>query len=406
MNILHIYDEYGPVLGGGSAPTVVLNLSRTMVEWGHNVTVVERRHENEPLTECVDGVKFIRIESKKRASFPARELESPLGVAKLAIDGVEFAFKVKSFLRKNSNFDVVHVHFPLGNSVLVTIDRKIRNKMIYTAHIGEEGKRLKLSSDAPLPLRLFSPDLYLMKRVKKTVVLNEPLKVKLADKGIDKEKLVVIPNGVDVNHFGNFSKNTLDKIREKYGIAGKITVMFAGGIIPRKGGDYLVRAAEMILRDGYEDVLFLLVGSFKYNEEFANKIVRYVRSRGLEENVKFTGFVPYEDLKALYQACDVFVLPSFEEGHGIVLTEAMASGKPLIGSNVGGISAQIRDGWDGFLIEPGNEKQLAEKIRYLIDNPEERERMGENSRKLAEEEFDWEKIAERYFKVYEEVAGL
>ena len=118
-------------------------------------------------------------------------------------------------------------------------------------------------------------------------------------------------------------------------------------------------------------------------------------------NVRFTGFIPYEDLKALYSACDIFVLPSFEEGFGIVLTEALASGKPLIGTKVGGIPMQRRDGWNGFLVEPGNEKQLAEKIKYLMDHPEEREIMGRNSRKLAEEEFDWKKITERYLEVYE-----
>jgi len=98
-------------------------------------------------------------------------------------------------------------------------------------------------------------------------------------------------------------------------------------------------------------------------------------------------------------------LPSCGEGDPIALKEALASGKPLIGTKVGGIPAQIKDGWNGFLVEPGNEKQLAEKIRYLIDNPEERERMGKNSRKLAREEFDWKKIAERYLKIYEEVIG-
>jgi glycosyltransferase involved in cell wall biosynthesis len=82
----------------------------------------------------------------------------------------------------------------------------------------------------------------------------------------------------------------------------------------------------------------------------------------------------------------------------------MASGKPLIGSNVGGIPMQIRDGWNGFLVEPGNERQLAEKIKYLIDHSEERERMGKNSRELAEGEFNWSKIAERYLEVYREVA--
>jgi glycosyltransferase involved in cell wall biosynthesis len=62
-------------------------------------------------------------------------------------------------------------------------------------------------------------------------------------------------------------------------------------------------------------------------------VIDYAKSKGV--NAKFTGFVPYEDLKALYSACDVFVLPSFEEGQGILLLEAMASGKPLIGSKVG-----------------------------------------------------------------------
>jgi len=404
MNVLHVYDEYGPVLGGGSAPTVVLNLSKTMVKWGHNVTVVERRHGNEPLVEYVGGVKFVRINAKKRVPFPAKGLETPSGVVKLLIDGVEFAFKVKNFLESNNGFDVVHVHFPFGSSVLATIDREMRSRMVYTAHVGEEGKRFKLTSDTPLVLRLLSPDLYLMKRVRKNVVLNKPLKDKLVEKGIDEEKIEVIPNGVSVKDFGNFDRNTVDKVKKKYGINERVTVMFAGSITPRKGVDYLVRSGEMIVRDR-KDVLFLLVGSTEYNKEFSKKLIEYVKCRNLDRNIRFTGFVPYEDLKVLYSICDIFVLPSFEEGFGIVLTEAMASGKPLVGTNVGGIPMQIREGWNGFLVGPGNGKQLTEKIRYLIENEEERKRMGRNSRKLAEEEFDWSIIAEKYLKVYKELVS-
>ena len=179
--------------------------------------------------------------------------------------------------------------------------------------------------------------------------------------------------------------------------------MFAGTITPRKGVDRLVKAAEMVLRD-HKDVTFLLVGNLKLDEEFVNRVVKYVKDKGLNRNIRFTGFVPYEDLKALYSACDIFVLPSFGEGDPIALKEALASGKPLVGSNVGGIPMQIRDGWNGFLVEPGNERQLAEKIRYLIENEEERERMGKNSRKLAEEEFSWEKITDRYVEVYENIS--
>ena len=266
---------------------------------------------------------------------------------------------------------------------------------IYTAHVGEESKRFGFDS-APMTLKIFSPDLYLMKRVRKSVVLNEPLKRKLIEKGIPEEKLEVIPNGVNVEDF-EVSKEEVERVRKKYGLEG-VVVMFAGTVTPRKGVFELIRAAEIL---NNKDVLFLIVGNLNLDREYAQKVMEYARIKGI--NAKFTGFVPYEDLKALYSACDVFVLPSFEEGHGIALTEAMASEKPLIGSNVGGIPMQIKDGWNGFLVEPGNEKQLAEKIEYLIENEEERAIMGKNSRKLAKEEFDWEKIAEKYLRVYESI---
>jgi len=403
MNILHVYDEYGPVLGGGSAPTVVYNLSRTMVKWGHNVTVVERKHGDEPCLEYVEGIEFVRIEAKKRVPFPAKGLESPLGIMKLLADGVEFAFKVKKFLRENNDFDVVHVHFPLGNSVLATIDKEICGRMIYTAHVGEEGKRFNLTSSTPLVLRLFSPDLYLMKRVKKSVVLNKPLKDRLVERGISEERVVVIPNGISVGDFGNFDRETIGKVKEKYNLYSyEAIVMFAGSITPRKGVDYLVRAGERIIKEN-NNVLFLLVGSPKYNREFSKKLIEYVKHNNLNGNIKFTGFIPYEDLKVLYSVCDVFVLPSFGEGDPIALKEALASGKPLVGSNIGGISVQIKHGWNGYLVEPGNEKQLAEKIFYLIEDREVRKRMGRNSRKLAEEEFDWSIITKKYLKVYKEL---
>ena len=125
------------------------------------------------------------------------------------------------------------------------------------------------------------------------------------------------------------SKEEVERVRKKYGLEG-VVVMFAGTVTPRKGVFELIRAAEIL---NNKDVLFLIAGNLNVDREYAQKVMEYARIKGI--NAKFTGFVPYEDLKALYSACDVFVFPSFEEGHGIVLTKAMASGKPLIGSNVG-----------------------------------------------------------------------
>ncbi len=404
MKILHIFDDYGTpgekaLPGIGSVPSVVYYLAKYTAKKGHDVTVLERGHDkNDPEEEYLDGVRYVRIRADKLPAAPYKLIKSPTGLMRLFSDGVSMALKINEFLKKE-DFDIVHVHFPFAACILININRKIREKMVYTAHIGEEKKRFSLDSKLSL-LKLFSPDLYLMKRIKKSVVLNENLKSMLVAKGLKDEKLEVIPNGIDVNEF-NVSKDEVERVKEKYKLNG-ITVMFAGTITPRKGVDRLARAAEIILKD-FRDVTFLLVGNLKLDEEFANRVIKYVKDRGLDRNIKFTGFVPYEDLKALYSACDIFVLPSFGEGDPIALKEALASGKPLIGSNVGGIPMQIRDGWNGFLVEPGNEKQLAEKIKYLIENKEERERMSKNSRKLAEEEFSWEKITNRYVEVYENV---
>jgi len=103
----------------------------------------------------------------------------------------------------------------------------------------------------------------------------------------------------------------------------------------------------------------------------------------------------------MYAAADIFVLPSMAEGDPLVTLEAMASGLPVIATRVGGIPNQVRDDWNGFLVDPGNEEQLAERIAYLLENPEERKRMALNSRRRAEEEFDWKKISERLSQVYQ-----
>jgi len=401
MRIIHVYDGHERVLPGeGSVPTCVYYIAKYTAKEGHDVTVLERKWAGTNHRDEVDGIKFVRFDLNICSNISNREIvydqiRKPTGALRFILDRLMFALKANKYLRQDE-FDVVHIHLPFAANILININRKLREKMVYTAHIGEERKRLALDSSAPLALKLFSPDLYLMKRVRKSIVLNEPLKERLIKKRIPEEKLEVIPNGVNIEEF-KLSEEEIERVKKKYCLEGTV-VMFAGTVTPRKGVFELIRAAEIL---NSRDILFLIVGNLNLDKDYARMVMEYARSRGI--NARFTGFVPYEDLKALYSACDIFVLPSFEEGDPIALKEAMASGKPLIGSNVGGITMQIRDGWNGFLVEPGNERQLAERIKYLVENEEERRKMGRNSRKLAEEEFDWAKITEKYLKVYEEL---
>lgn len=401
MKILHIYDGHDRLLPEGSVPTTTYKTAQYAARIGHEVTALERRWQGLPYTEEIDGITFERLELRTGSThpwtdIPYEQVKSPIGLLRLILNRVEFAIRANKWLKRR-DFDIVHAHLPFAAAVLVTINRQLRQKMVYTAHIGEEKKRLRLDSSAPLVLKLFSPDIYLMKRVRKTVVENEAIKSVLEAKGI--RNVEVIHPGVEVADFV-VSEEEVKAARAKHG-GDRRVVMFSGTITPRKGIHVLLGAARQVKADA----LYLLVGSTSMDRQYASRMMQFANANGLRDSVSFTGHLRLNELKPLYQACDVFVLPSLEEGFGAAMLEAMASGKPLIGSRIGGITLQIRDGWNGFLVEPGNEKELAEKMQYLLDHPEERQRMGENSRRLAEQEFAWTAVADRHLKVYETVAA-
>lgn len=413
MKILHIYDEHERVFPGeGSGPYIVYNIAKYTAAMEHDVTVLERRWKDLDYREEIEGIKFERVDlhfcsSISRKEPPRKIIKSPVGLLRFILDRTEFAFKALRYLKKN-NFDVVTVYFPFAAVILVTLSRKVRKKMIYREMIGAVKGRLKLGSAKNMPLlfNFFSPDLYLMKRVGKVVTLTESVRSELVSSGkIEPEKVITVPLGVDTSEF--YPDISIDNIKERYGLNSKTIVLFASEIIRRKGVEYLVKAANIVVNQlGYKDTLFLFKGKVS-EKEYLEEIHKLIGEYKLEGNVKMIlGYIPqFEDVKRLYVASDIYVLPSLEDSMPTSLLEPLACGKPLVGTNIDGIVPIIKDGWNGFLVEPANEEQLAEKIRYLIDHPEKWEEMGKNSRKLAEEEFDWKKIVEKYLGVYEEVKG-
>ena len=106
------------------------------------------------------------------------------------------------------------------------------------------------------------------------------------------------------------------------------------------------------------------------------------------------------EVRELMLAWDIFVLTSRFEGLPLVIIEAMFAGLPVVASNVGGISELVIDGRTGFLTDAGWLDDLVEKLLYLINNPKERQRMGEAGRKIAQEEFGVRKMTDKYEKLY------
>jgi starch synthase len=403
MNILQIGTGAikMPPLGYGGVELVIYSTSKHMVRAGHEVTIFDiKESEVDPDAEYTDGIKFVRLHTRKKGT-PFRNFV--MSYISTRIDALVFALKVNKYIRRN-NFDTIHLHATLIGLILTFLNRRLRRRMVFTVH--------SPGWDMPYSSRwdrfALAMDYRLMTKVGRVIVFTDALKEKLVAMGkVKPEKVAVIHLGVDPGKF----RPDIDAsgIKRKYELEGRTTILFVGRIAPYKGAEYLVKAADIVVNHfGCKEAMFLLLGARTaldnvQHSDYISRIIRFIKDHGLEANLTLVGTVPSDELPPIFSACDIFVLPSLGETFGLVVSQAMASGKPIIGTKLAGILVQVRDGWNGYVVDPANEHQLAEKIKYLIDQPGERRRMGLNGRKFAEDEFDWSKVSDRILQVYQTV---
>jgi len=181
--------------------------------------------------------------------------------------------------------------------------------------------------------------------------------------------------------------------RARYGLDGKLVLLTVARLVRHKGHDQVLRTLALL--DGrYGDVVYLIVGA---GQERAS-LERQVAALGLASQVRMLGALPWREVERLYQACDVFVMPSRQEGTdveglGMVYLEAGLRGKPVIGGRSGGIPDAVRDGETGFLVDPSDPEDLARALGRLLSDEGLRRRMGENGRRRVLDEFSIERSA-------------
>ncbi len=213
---------------------------------------------------------------------------------------------------------------------------------------------------------------------------------------VNKEKIRVVPNGVDPQRF----KPTEDyeKIRQEIGVNDKPCVLFVGRLIQRKGLPFLVEAAKDIIKECSE-TMFVIVG----DGPLRGHLVAELEKTNLSRNFKFLGDVTDEMLPKLYNCCDVFALPSIQEGQGIALLEAQATAKPVVVFNVGAVSEAMLNGYSGLLVKPTDSGELGQAILRLLSDKQLRERMGARGREFVSKNYSWSICAEKMFNIYNEV---
>jgi L-malate glycosyltransferase len=195
-------------------------------------------------------------------------------------------------------------------------------------------------------------------------------------------KSTIIPNGVYPTRFAQLNRH---EARDVVGLKEEGTfIIYVGALRTVKGVEYLLTAMKSITeRD--PSVRLLIVGEGAERQ----KLEGLVRNLGLERAVQFTGRVANEDIPYYLSASDLFVLPSLSEGFPITLLEAMASGLPIVATNVGDISTFVENNVNGFLVEPGRASEIAERVLQLLQDRRLNEYMAQNNLTKAKL-FSWD----------------
>ncbi len=211
---------------------------------------------------------------------------------------------------------------------------------------------------------------------------------------IQKEKVTVVPNGVDINVF---APKEAENLKEKLGISGKI-VMYAG-IMDRINGMLDLANVIPYIITKKPDISFVFIGHGPEEDKIITLSKKYPQ-------VKFLPMVPYDEMPNYYQMCDAFVIPrpstiSSETVTPLKLLEAMAMEKSVLGSNVGGIAEVIKHGENGYLYEKGNMESFKKALLDILDA--DNGQIGKNARRTVVNNYTWDKSAKILQKVYEDL---
>lgn len=210
-----------------------------------------------------------------------------------------------------------------------------------------------------------------LRKIDKLITISEFHFKNYKKNNIDLKKVQVIYNSVDQNYF-NLKKSDFNK--------KELIFLETASLIERKGQVDILEACKILKKNGYKFKV-LLIGEGEDEKKIKNLIIKYK----LETTVSLLGFK--ENVKEYLEKCNVFLLPSYSEGLPLSILEAMSIGRPIISTNIAGIPEIVLNKVNGFLIEPGDYQELANKMKYFIENVDEIKKMGIKSRELILEKF-------------------
>jgi D-inositol-3-phosphate glycosyltransferase len=388
---------------GGGQNVYVAQLAKHLAALGYEVDVFTRRDRRDlpEIVNWIDRVRIINVDAGP-VGFVRKEDMLPL------MD--EFReWMLKFFRHQEERYDLIHAHFFMSGLVAADIKRATGIPFVITFHALGKVRRLHQGGADGFSDERFMIEDRIVRAADQVIAecpQDEEDLIRLYDADVD--RLTIVPAGFDPTEFWPMEKA---RARRKLGLKlakDERVVLQLGRMVPRKGVDTaLLGFAKLVREHGVRAKLIIVGGESrdpdpKVTPEIG-RLMAIAESEGVSDCVIFTGSRRREELRYYYAAADVFISTPWYEPFGITPLEAMASGTPVIGSNVGGIKFSVRDGECGYLVPPRDPDAVAERLAFLFRHPKIVSVLRQQAIRRANDLFTWQRVASAMAAVYEQV---
>ncbi len=404
MHIVLANQWFPPESGFGGVATYNYHMARAYRELGHRVFVIAKSEPNATTFKNDNGVKVYRV---PQIQFSYRFSRIPaLGNNLRWLRDILYSHRVKKKLyelHQQYGIDVAEYAEINYEGYWHATDRDRRIPLIVRCHTPYFILQRYFARHVHTMLNnrfiLRSERSFIQRADTITTPSHHLAKMLLQELALPTDKAYVIPNAIDVNEFSP------DPVKRKKD--GGLLILHVGRLEDAKGVCDLARAFVQMVRDGRcEGARLVYVGEDRptpRSTSQTDELIQFFQENGMLEQVQFTGEVEQQQLVQWYRRADICVVPSkMYESFSYTAMEAMACGKPVIASRIGGIPETVEDGKTGIIISPGNIAQLKSALQILIENPEMRIEMGRAGRQKVERNYSSLAVAKQNLDVYSE----
>lgn len=385
----------------GGQNVYVDEVSRNLAQLGYQVDVFTRRDSADApeIVRWADGVRIINLTAGPAGFLPKDDIWPHMAT---------FCDSFLDFCQRDGiRYDLIHGNFWMSGWAAVQLRHHLGIPAVQIFHATGKTKRRYQGLADTSPDERVAVESEVIREVD-AIIGQCPCEVAelIDDYGADPARVTMIPSAVNTRVF---RPEAQAEARRVIGlpVEGPVAV-YVGRMLPRKDVRNLLRAAALLRDETGIRLDVLLVGGDTSEPNPAvtpeiGELQRLAVDLGIADRVHMTGKRQTEELRYYYSAGDVAVTTPWYEPFGLTPLEAMASGRPVIGSAVGGITFTVRHGETGLLVPPRDPAALAGALRFMLEDPDRRREMGERAREWVEKEFTWPVVARRLSVLYEEI---